>query len=382
MIPDQAEVVIIGGGVVGCSIAYNLSQLGMDDVVVLEKEFLASGSTGRCGAGIRQQWGTEMNCLLARDSMRIFESMAEDLSYEPGIGLKQSGYLILAHSQREVEQFEKNVSLQNSLDIESSLLTPEEAREIVPHLNIEDLEAATFCPSDGHADPFHVTEAYARAAARQGVKILTFTPARRIEKKGAHYLVETPRGTIEAPVLVNAAGGYSQQVAEMIGIELPVFSERHEILVTEKAPPLQDPMVISFREHIYCQQAPHGSFIMGLGPEDEDPSYNHASSWQFLKEMSDSIARLLPPLKELRVIRQWAGLYNITPDAQPILGGVDGYPGYCQALGFSGHGFMISPMVGRAIAQQITGQRPEIDLERLNLDRFQSGDLILEPSVV
>ena len=380
---ETAEVVIIGGGVVGLATAYNLARQGMKEIVLLERSYLGSGATGRCGAGIRQQWGTEMNCKLARGSMDIFENMEERLQIDHDIGLKQRGYLLLAFSESEMEQFRENIELQNSLDIPSREVTPGEAKEIVPHLNLDGIRGGAFCPTDGHADPFKVVDAYARAAERKGVDIYTYTTALDIETNQAGEItgIETDKGFISTPRVVNAAGGYSRRVGEMVNLELPVKPERHEILVTERVEPLQGPMVMSFSYNIYCQQTPKGPFVMGFGDPDEPESLNINSSWQFLQEMAEKATNLLPVLENLRVIRQWAGLYTITPDRQPIIAEAEQVPGFYMATGFSGHGFMIAPMTAIILAEKITGQEPRMDLD-LDLGRFERGDLILEPSVV
>ena len=378
----QANIVIIGGGVIGASIAYNLAEKGMQDIVVLEKNYIASGSTGSCGAGIRQQWGTKMNCLLSRKSMEIFENMNEILDTKRDIELKQGGYLLLAFSQKELDQFKENIKLQHKYDIPSQLLTVQEALDIVPQLNTEGITGAAFCPTDGHANPFRVNQAYVEAAERKGVKFYTYTEAKDIVvKNGKIKKVVTDKGEIATNRVVNAAGGFSKEVGQMAGIDIPTKSERHEILVTEQVNPILKPMVMSFSYNIYCQQTPDGSFVMGYGDPNEPASHNIKASWQFLEEMSKKATNLLPFLKKLRVIRQWAGLYNVTPDAQPILDESDDVEGYYMAVGFSGHGFMIAPMTGILMAEMITGEELSIDIE-LDLERFDHGRLILEPSVV
>jgi len=379
-----AEVTIVGGGVVGCAIAYNLAVRGCREVLLLEKAYLAGGSTGRCGAGLRQQWGTEMNCRLAQGSCRFFERMNEELGYDGDIEFKQGGYLLLAHNDRQWEQFRKNVALQNRLGIPSRLVDLCEAREIVPNLDTSGLVGCTFCGEDGHANPFHVTQAYADAARRLGVRIETFTEvtAVRADLNRVRGVVTATGEEISSPTVINAAGGWSQVVAAMLGIDLPVYSERHQILVTEPVAPLQGPMVMSFELGIYCQQTPHGSFIMGLGDTHEPKGLDTGHSWQFLRQMARRVTGILPVLRGVRVVRQWSGLYNITPDRQPILGGVAGLDGYYMAVGFSGHGFMIAPMVGEIMADHILGRPTAMPVAPLELARFRRGELIIEPSVV
>ncbi len=378
-----ADVVVIGGGVVGCSIAYNLAKAGAGQIAVIERDYLASGATGRCGAGVRMQWGSETNCILSRESVKMLENLPEILKVDGDIEFKQGGYLLLAYTPKMVEQFKKNLILQNSLDIPARWTTPEEAKEIVPHLNINGLLGATFCPKDGHANPFKVTSLYAKAAARLGVKFYTHTEVTGLTvTTGKVTAVHTDKGVIATNTVINAAGGYAKTVGRMAGIELPIFPERHEILVTEPVDPMQTPMVMCFFHNLYCQQTPHGSFIMGIGHPDEPETFNIRSSWQFLTEMADRITKILPPLANLNVVRQWAGLYDMCPDRTPILGQDANIQGFYTAAGFSGHGFMISPIVGKLMAQTITGAPTDIPIDMFSADRFARGQLYVEPSVV
>ncbi|HPW40634.1 MAG TPA: FAD-binding oxidoreductase, partial [Bacillota bacterium] len=371
-----ASVVIVGGGISGCAIAYTLAKKGVKDIVVIERDYLSSGATGRCGAGVRMQWGTEMNCRLAKYSIEFFERANEELEYEYDIEFKQGGYLIVASTEKEVNQFKKNIALQNSLGIPSRLLTPKEAKEIVPHMDETKIIAATFNPKDGHLNPFHTTQAYANAAVRLGVEIMKYATVTGIKVENGKVVgVQTDKGYISTPVVVNAAGGYSQLIAKMVGIDLPVYSERHQILVTEPVAPMQGPMFMSFSLNIYCQQTPHGSFIMGRGDANEPRDLRITSSWHFMEEMAKTCTELLPPLKELRVVRQWSGLYNISPDRQPIYGPVKEVEGFYLACGYSGHGFMFGPVTGVVMAEAILGETPTIPVHMLDKDRFERGEL-------
>ena len=379
---NRADVVIIGGGISGCAIAYNLAKKGVKNIVVIEKNFIASGATGRCGAGIRQQWGTKMNCLIAQKSIQCFEKAQEELDYDRDIEFKQGGYLILSSSREENEIFKENVKLQNSLDIPSYFMSPDKASDIVPYLNTDIITGATFCPTDGHLNPFLATDAYYRAAKRLGVTFMLHTEVLDIVTNN-HKIesVITDKGRIDTKIAVNVAGGQSKEVCAMAGVDLPVYSERHEILVTEPVEPMLDPMVMSFSMNIYCQQTPHGSFIMGRGDDAEDRASTN-STWQFLDNMSKTVTKILPPVGDIRVIRQWAGLYNITQDHQPIMGAVDQVEGLYLAVGFSGHGFMFGPMTGLLLAETILGEKLTIDISALSLERFKDGKLIVDKSVV
>ncbi len=378
----HADIVIIGGGVQGCSIAYNLAKRGQKNIVVLEKNTCASGSSGRCGAGFRQQFGTEMNCILARESVKILAQLSEELDYD--IEFNQKGYLILAYTEKELAQLKKNVQLEQSLGIASQLVIPEEAKNIVPPLNIRDVLAASYCPTDGSVNPLLTTFAYAEAARRLGVKIYRFTEAQKIESENHRITaVLTNRERILTHKVVNAAGGYAREVGEIAGVEIPVYSQRHQILVTEPVTPLWETMLMSFSQNFYFQQLPHGSIIGGYGdPENEIKGHDLGSSWQFTGTMAKKMTRLIPVIENVRVVRQWSGSYNMSPDSQPILGEHPQLNGYYMSVGFSGHGFMLAPISGKMLAQCILEEETELPIEKLDIGRFERGELILEPSVV
>lgn len=380
---NSADIVIIGGGISGCSTAYNLAKKGVKNIVVLEKNYICSGSTGRCGAGVRMQWGTEMNCKIAKKSIEFYEHANEILEYDRDVDFKQKGYLLVADTDKEIEQFKKNIELQHACGVPSKLLTLEEAKEIVPYLNTDILKGAAFCEKDGFLNPFKTTDAFYQAAKRLGVEFYTFTEVTGIKtKKGKIVGVETNKGNISTNVVVNATNGHSKIICDMIGLDIPVYSERHQILVTEPVEPMQDPMVMSFGLNFYVQQSPEGSFIMGRGDANEPRDLRITSSWHFIEEMAKTIDSVLPPISKLRLVRQWAGLYNMTPDKQPIYDKADNVEGFYLCVGYSGHGFMFGPVTGIVMSEMILGEDPTIDVSMLNLNRFKTGNLLLEPSVV
>ena len=380
----KSDYVIIGAGISGCSIAYNLAKAGAKNIAVIDKDYLTAGSTGRCGAGVRQQWGTKMNCLLARESIRFFEIAQSELDYPDDIEFKQEGYLIVAVDDEEDRQFGDNVRLQQSLDIPARKIDRDEAVKIVPHLNKNAIASATFCPTDGHLNPFKMTDAYYRAACRLGVKFYFYEKVQSIlTDKGSITAVITDRRKIETARVINAAGGYARAIGQMVGVNVPVYPEKHEILVTEPVEKIQGPMVISFGKNIYCQQVPHGGFIMGRSDPDIKSGYDITSSWLFLDEMAKTVCELLPSVGNLRIIRQWAGLYAMAPDRQPIIGEAADLSGFYLACGFSGHGFMFAPMTGLLLAEIILNKEPTINITELGLSRFKDKkEFVLEKSVV
>ncbi len=380
------DVVIIGGGVIGCCVAYNLSKMGLKNVLVIEKDYLSSGSTGRCGGGIRQQWGTEANCRLAMESVKIFEQLEEELGED--IEWHQGGYLLLAFTEEEEEQFKKNVALQQRVGVPVRLVTSQEAKEIVPALNVEGVRVASYCPTDGHANPSKVTIAYAKNAKKNGVDFLIGREVVDgiVDDEGGNKVV---RGVvldngekIYADKVLNAAGAFSREVGMMFGVEIPTTSYRHQILVTEPLERFFDPLIISFYHHVYFRQEKAGGVVMGYGDPKELPSTKVNSTFDFAKTMAHQILDLMPVLRDVRVVRQWAGSYNMSPDAQPILGTVDGVEGYYQAVGFSGHGFMLAPAVGRAMAEMMLGKDTFVDVSYLSVNRFKGGVDTSEVAVV
>ena len=380
----KADAVIIGAGISGASIAWHLAKKGMKNIKVVDASYLTSGATGRCGAGVRTQWGTKTNCLLAKKSMEFFEKAGDLLDYKEDIEFKQAGYLILATTKEEEAIFDKNVKVQQAIGIPSKRLTVQEALHIVPHLNPESFLSASFCEKDGHLNPFRMTDAFYQAAKRLGVEFFFYEPVTDIKMSDAAIeAVITDRRIIETDVVIDAAGGHAKEVAAMAGIDVPVFSEKHEILATEPTHPMQDPMIMSFSKNIYCQQVPHGSFLMGRSNPHAKHNHDVTSSWQFLEKMAKTACDILPNVGKLRVVRQWAGLYNNSPDRQPIISSIDELPGFYVACGFSGHGFMFSPITGDLISDLILGRDPVVNEEALSIKRFdETNDGDYETSVV
>lgn len=380
----KANVLIIGAGISGASIAYNLAKKGVQGIFVVDRGYFTNGATGRCGAGIRQQWATEINCVLAKMSIEFFANAKEILNYQDDLEFKQEGYLILATNQAEHEQFAKNVKLQNSLGIPSKQLTVQEAIRIVPHLNPNAFMSATFCQTDGHLNPFKMTEAYYLAAKQLGVTFSFFEEVTAIKTKEKKIVeVITNKEVYQTNIVVNAAGGYAKEIGEFAGVEIPVYSENHEILVTEPIEKMQGPMVISFSKNIYCQQVPHGSFLIGRSTPNIAPGHDIESSWQFLDDMAKTVIDLMPLIGDLRVIRQWGGSYNMSLDRQPIISDTEQLKGFYMACGFSGHGFMFAPLTGLLISEMILNEKTTVDMTLLHLNRFENIDLKdIEKSVV
>jgi sarcosine oxidase subunit beta len=384
--PGTAEAVIIGGGINGLATARELAREGLKNIVIIEKGYLGCGSTGRCGGGIRQQWTSEDNIHLARESVAMYENMSADLGYQ--VFFRQGGYLMITESEEDLPSLREAVALQNRCDVPTEFLQPEECLEIVPDLDISTLKGASFCPSDGTAYPFAVVWGYARACHRAGVKIFIRTRVTGITADdGRVRMVHTERGDIATDLVVNCAGPWARSLAAMVGVQLPNRQERHEIMVSESLKPFLDPMVISITNGIYFSQSLRGEIVGGIGdpmePGLEDPArFDTRSQLRFAVRFAKELIRYYPRASRVRMMRQWAGMYDVTPDHRPILGGVPGLDGYFHICGFSGRGFMLGPVTGRRMARHIVTGQPDDIITRLALDRFESGDLKPDAFVV
>lgn len=379
--PTTADIVVIGGGIAGVCTAYYLAKSGRKNVVLLEKNTVASGSTGRCGAGIRAQFGLELNCRLGIASLDTFEHLEEELGFP--IDLRQPGYLVFAYTEKEWQQFKKNVELQHSLGIQSEIFTDVSiARELCPAANFDDVIGFTYHKRDGHTNPFKTSFAFQEAAKRYGVKFCKFTEVTGLKvESGKIRAVETNRGTIECDTVINCAGAWAQDIAAMAGIILPNWAERHEILITEPVEAgVCTPLILSFSGNWYMHQRPNGSIISGESPS-HGPVVSYTSTAHAPHSIARNMMRMLPCLKDVRVVRQWSGYYDMTPDAAPIIGETD-VKNFWHATGFSGHGYMLGPVVGQIMTALLNGDKPIVDPMIMDYHRFERGELIREPNVV
>ena len=374
-----AEVVIIGGGVIGVSIAYHLALKKAGRIILFEKGQLGEGSTSRCVGGIRTQFSTEINIRFSLESLKTFEQFEEEFGISPEF--RRIGYLFLATTEEEMEVFKQNINLQKKFDIPVELIHTDEIKTRWPYLKTDDLLGGTFCPLDGYAGPSEVLSGFAIGAKRAGVKIYEGVEVKGISlAKGMMMGVKTKDEEIATPVVVNAAGPYATSVGEMAGIQIPVKPLRRQIFIT--APfHLTDrpiPLTIDFHRGWYFRQEVDGLLLSG--PLDQEPSFNTNIDYEAMAETSENTMYRVPALEKARIARGWAGLYEISPDNHAILGRVPEVEGLILANGFSGHGFQHSPAVGKVIAELIVdGEATTIDISSLSIERFNKGALILEP---
>jgi sarcosine oxidase subunit beta len=364
-----ADVTIIGGGVIGCSIAYHLTTRGVTDVLLLEKARLASGATGICPGGIRQQFEGEADCLLAQRSVRFFERINDLLQPEAPFLFERSGYMFLADSDQLLDRFRQNVSLQNRLGIPSRIISPGEIRDLLPALNTDGCRGAAFCADDGFIEDCDgVTNAFARIARQRGARIV-YEEVRHIRRANGGWRVETTTDTFESGHVAIAAGADTLELAAALGVELPISRERRRLAYTVPGTPgTMPPLVVALERGVACKQLTNGVFYLGwLGDTAT------VDDLTFIERSMEAASTLVAELAELPVRRVVAGIYDTTPDHRPILGALPGAPHVYVAAGFSGHGFMMAPAVGEGIAAIILGGANDPLISSFSVDRFAAA---------
>jgi sarcosine oxidase subunit beta len=389
----RADVVIVGAGIMGLSVAYHLAARGVTHITVIDRGYLCGGASGRNGGGVRAQWSSEQNVRLMLESIRMCREFAAKMKIN--VWLRQGGYLFLARTPALRETLEKSVALQNDCGLSTRMLSPLEAQRIVPELDVEGVQAASYNPDDGVVFPWPFVWGYARAARKLGVEVIDWHEVVGFDTKGGAItgvrvrrsgppgaaLDDARVDTIATRRVVNAAGAWSPEIARMLGVELPNKAHRHEICSSEPLKPWLKPLVADLSDGLYFSQSTRGEIVGGIGNEYVPPGLDQGSSHAFLGRYARSLVRACPILGGVKVLRQWAGCYDLTPDANPIVGPVDGVEDFFQASGFMGHGFMMAPVVGKRLADLLAGDAvPEFD--RWSLRRFKEGKLLQEGMII
>ncbi|WP_145739750.1 NAD(P)/FAD-dependent oxidoreductase [Saccharopolyspora dendranthemae] len=369
MLPPSAEVVVVGGGAVGVSTAFHLAEAGAD-VLLLERAELGSGSTSKAAGGVRAQFSDPVNIELGQRSLTAFE----DFARRPGgeIDLKQQGYLFLLSDPDDVTAFETSVALQNSLGVPSRMLTPQQACALSPLASPDGLLAAAYSPTDGHCTPEGVVQGYARAAREHGAVLRHGVEVTGIDLRGGEIAgVRTAEGSVRTTAVVCAAGAWSAAIGEFAGVELPVRPLRRQILVTEPMPdrPPRSPFTIDFATSFYFHEEGPG-MLVGMSDPDEEFGFRLGTDDRWLGRLGEAVEHRAPRLAEAGVAHGWAGLYEITPDHNALVGH-DG--GFYYATGFSGHGFLQSPAIGEVMRDLVLGRTPPIDVSGLDVRRFDGA---------
>jgi sarcosine oxidase subunit beta len=382
-VSETAPVVIIGAGCIGASIAYHLGLKGVQGVVVLEKEpFAGAGSTSKAAGGVRAQFSTPINVQMSILSIARYERFAEEMETDPVFF--QVGYLFLLASETHWAAFQAQAAMQREIGLDVRTLSPAEAAGLVPGLNVEDLQGATFCGRDGLCNPHEITQGYVTMARRLGAEFRFAEPATGIERSGDRITgVRTARGTISTPMVVNAAGPFAAGIGRMAGIEVPVAPIRRHCFTTEPLPFVTDdmPMIVDMKSGVYMHRE-SGGVLLGLANREEPAGFDTSVNWDLLERVVEPAMHRLPALEAAEVSNAWAGLYETTPDHNAVLGPPAAVSGLMLANGFSGHGLMHAPATGQLIAEWIVDGQPSLDLYALRLERFAESPARAEANVI
>lgn len=380
-----ADVVVVGGGVVGASAAYHLAAAGAGRVLLLERaDHLAAGATGACAGGFRGQFSSEVNIRLSLASVPMIVGFTEEHGLP--LDLAQDGYLFLVRGEERWRDFVAANALQRSLGVRAELLSPEDAAELASGISLDGVVGAAYGPDDGIADPSGLTQGYATLARRAGAEIeLGVEVTGVLVERGRVTGVESTSGVVHSPVVVNAAGPWAGQLARTAGVDLPLEPIPRHVLVTGPFPgvPERRTLVIDAATSFYFHREGSG-VLMGMGSPNERATFDTRPEERFIaEELLPTAVRVFPPLEEASVEHSWVGLYEMTPDRHAILGEAPGVEGFYLANGFSGHGFQHAPVVGKLVAELIVdGEAKTVDVSGLGLDRFKSDELVAEGHVV
>ncbi len=378
---DSYDVVIVGAGVHGLSTAYYLAKQGVTDVAVLDKGYVGGGASARSTAIVRANYLTVEGIPFFRESLKLYESLALELDFN--IMFNQTGRLDVGHAESTVYALRQRVELNKLLGVDSRLVGPEEIKELVPVIDLRQdkhlpVMAALYHPPAGTVRHDAVVWGYARGADGLGVEIHPFTGVTGVLRAGDRVTgVETAKGPVRAGTVVSATAGWSSIISGMAGVELPIVTYPLQAFVTEPLKPFMDKVISSGNLHVYIYQTDRGELVIG-GPVDHYPTYSHRSTLNMLEELARFAVELVPSLRDVKVMRQWTGICDMTPDYAPIMGEVDGVRGFVLNAGWGTWGFKAAPIAGKSIAALVaTGKTPDL-IEPFGLFRFAEDRLVNE----
>ena len=373
-LPDRASVVVVGGGVVGLSVACHLAEAGVADVLLLERDQLGAGSTSKAAGGVRAVFSDAVNVELGRRSLETWADFGRRYGHD--IDLQRVGYLFLLDDPAHVAAFEEQAALQRSLGVDTRLLGVEEAARLAPLASTDGLLGAAWSPGAGHCTPEAVVAGYAAAARRAGARLVTGVAVDGVEVRGGRVVgVRTAAGTVATGTVVCAAGAWSREVGASAGVDLPVTPLRRQVLLTEPLPwvPDRTPFTIDFATSLYLHGEGHGAgrrLLLGMSDPEEEPGFRLGRSDAWLPRLGAAVQRRFPGLAEVGIASGWAGLYETTPDHNALVGEAAGVSRFLYATGFSGHGFLMGPAVGEVVRDLVLGRAPVVDVAPLHADRF------------
>ena len=370
-LPRTAAVVVIGGGVVGCSIAYHLARRGQKHVLVLERDAVGAGTTSKAAGGIRAQFPTETEVRISLECIRVFEQFPDEFGVDPGY--RKIGYLFLVAEAEDLKGFEARVAMQQKLGVDVRIITPADAQGLVPALRVDDLIAAVWGRGDGMAGPAEVTNGYAKRARELGARIAEGVEVTAIDLR--RHTVRTAQGDISAPIVINAAGPAAARVGRLAGVDIAVHPRRRHIFFTDPFPAIPGPVPLTTdrASGFYFRKEMEQVLLSPGDVEDAGQDLDVTMDWSKRDEAVEKAIHRVPILEGARIAGGWAGLRPLTPDDHAIIGWAPGVEGFFLAVGFGGHGFQHSPATGRLTAEWLLDGKPSMDLSLFDPARFARG---------
>ncbi len=380
---NRADAVIIGGGIIGVAVAFHLARKKYGQIVLLEKDsLLGSGATSKAAGGIRAQFSTKVNIEMSMLSERLFRRFKDDTGSDALFD--QVGYMFLLQEEAEIARFKDSYEQQKSLGLNVQLLQPEDIPQFAPHVDLDGILLATFCPDDGLGDPHEFLVGYEKAARSLGVEIEFDAEVSDIECDGDVVKnVKTARGDIATPLIINCAGPQAGLIGKMVGTEVPVQPIRRQVVTTGQLDFVKPffPMVVDVRSGLYCHKESKG-MLLGWADRSVEPSFDISVDPDYTDAILEKALARIPQLEQAEIANQWAGLYETTPDHHAIIGWDAKIQGLFHCTGFSGHGFMQAPAAGLVTSEVITDEKPSVDISALSPDRFGVGSLVEETNVI
>ncbi len=379
----KADAIIIGGGIIGVATAFYLAREKFGQIILLEKDvLLGAGATSKAAGGIRAQFSTKVNIEMSILSEKIMARFEDETGHEALFD--RVGYMFLLEDDDDVKRFRADYNLQKSVGLDVQLLNPEDINQYAPHVSLDGIQLASYCPGDGLGDPHEFLTGYAKGARRLGVEFEFGCEVTGIECEGGKVCgVETSRGGISSPLVINCAGPQAGVIGKMVEAEVPVQPVRRQIVTTGELDFVKPsfPMVVDVKSGLYCHKESRG-MLLGWADKSVEPSFDVSIDPDYTDAILEKALHRIPQLEQAEVANEWAGLYEVTPDHHAIIGWEPKVAGMFHVVGFSGHGFMHAPAAGLVTAQVLTGQEPSVNVSKLCPTRFARGAVVEETNVI
>jgi sarcosine oxidase subunit beta len=379
----SADVVIIGGGIIGVAVAFYLVRERYGRIVLVDKEpLLGAGATSKAAGGIRAQFSTKVNIEMSMLAEKLFCNFKEETGSEAFFD--QVGYMFLLEEESDIKNFQRDYQLQKSLGLKVEFLQPEAIPQYAPHVRRDDIKLATFCHDDGLGDPHEFLSGYEHAARELGVEFELDAEVTGISVNNGEITgVETVKGTINSPLVINCAGPQAKLIARMVGAELRVEPIRRQVVTTGELDFVKPyfPMVVDVKSGLYFHKESKG-MLLGWADKSVRPSFDISIDPDYTDAILEKALHRIPQLEEAEIANQWAGLYETTPDHHAIIGWEPTVEGMFHVTGFSGHGFMHAPAAGLVASEVLTGKQPSVDISSLSPERFTTGVIVEETNVI